>query len=278
MRQGAVQFQSPAQSFAAFTAEAPCRPDVRQTRGTQPRASTRRNAQPASTLQTAMKCCEQDTHPNTLFHKTCSGRQRCSVRPKKKTFRTKSGFTEHNCKSRRLRCMTISDSARAPMEAKAGREGDCSAGGGGGRWDGSPFLQPPPCVRFRRVVVSLRGPGQSAVLPFGCCVGSLRSVGRCGRCSCWCRFRVGGAQWLAFSGCVGCCGGRFSLLAAHSPPHSGRPRRASLRFHGLVCWVAPSSLAAVPEGGGGGLGAGGSPTCRAGGGGHTWLNVIPTWR
>ena len=53
---------------------------------------------------------------------------------------------------------------------------------------------PPPCVTFRLVVISLRGPGQSPVLPFACCVGSLRSVGRCGRCSCWCRFRVGGAQ------------------------------------------------------------------------------------
>ena len=51
-----------------------------------------------------------------------------------------------------------------------------------------------PCVTFRRVVVPLRGPGQSPVLPFACCVGSLRSVGRCGRCSCWCRFRVRGAQ------------------------------------------------------------------------------------
>ena len=53
---------------------------------------------------------------------------------------------------------------------------------------------PPPCVTVRRVVVSLRGPGQSPVLPFACCVGSLRSVGHCGRCSCWCRFRVRGAQ------------------------------------------------------------------------------------
>ena len=52
----------------------------------------------------------------------------------------------------------------------------------------------PPCVTFRRVVAPFRGPGQSPGLPFACCVGSLRSVGRCGRCSCWCRFRVRGAQ------------------------------------------------------------------------------------
>ena len=42
---------------------------------------------------------------------------------------------------------------------------------------------PPPRVTFRRVVAPLRGPGQSPVLPFECFVGSLRSVGCCGRCS-----------------------------------------------------------------------------------------------
>ena len=63
---------------------------------------------------------------------------------------------------------------------------------------------PPPCVTFRRVVAPLRGPGQSPVLPFACCVGSLRSVGRCGRCSCWCRFRVREAPSLVCRGCAGC--------------------------------------------------------------------------
>ena len=62
----------------------------------------------------------------------------------------------------------------------------------------------PPCVTFHRAVVSLRGPGQSPVLPFACYVGSLRSVRRCGRCSRWCRFRVRGAQWLVCRGCAGC--------------------------------------------------------------------------
>ena len=60
-------------------------------------------------------------------------------------------------------------------------------GGGAG-----PFST--PCVTFRLVVAPLRGPGRSPVLPFACCVGSLLAVGRCGRCSCWCRFRVRGAQ------------------------------------------------------------------------------------
>ena len=64
----------------------------------------------------------------------------------------------------------------------------------------------PPCMTFRLVVVSLRGPGQSPVLPFACCVGSPLSTSRCGRCSCWCRFRVRGAQWLGCWGCAGCGG------------------------------------------------------------------------
>ena len=60
----------------------------------------------------------------------------------------------------------------------------------------------PPRVTFRRVVVLLRGPGQSPVLPFACCVGSLRSVGRCGQYSCWCRCCVRGAPSLV---CRGLC-------------------------------------------------------------------------
>ena len=63
-----------------------------------------------------------------------------------------------------------------------------------------------PRVTVHRVVAPLRGPGQSPVLPFACCVGSLLSIGRCGRCSCWCRFRVRGAQSLVCRGCAGCCG------------------------------------------------------------------------
>ena len=64
----------------------------------------------------------------------------------------------------------------------------------------NPHAVPPrrsaPCVTFRLVVVSLRGPGQSPVLPFACCVGSLLSDGCCGRCSCWCRFCVRGVGVL----------------------------------------------------------------------------------
>ena len=70
-------------------------------------------------------------------------------------------------------------------------------------WTGlsrEPLSQPPapllqgarttPCVTFRRVAVSSRGPGQSPALPLTCCAGSLYSDGCCGLCSCWRRFRV----------------------------------------------------------------------------------------
>ena len=86
----------------------------------------------------------------------------------------------------------------APCGRGRGRPGGCERRAPGA-------LQPPPPpphVTFRRVVAPLRGPGQSPVLPSACCVGSLRSVGRCGRCSCWCRFRVRGAQWLVCWGCA----------------------------------------------------------------------------
>ena len=55
-------------------------------------------------------------------------------------------------------------------------------------WEAYPLCDiPSGCCSFT-------GPGRSPVLPFACCVGSLLSVGRCGQCSCWCRFRVCGAQ------------------------------------------------------------------------------------
>ena len=85
-----------------------------------------------------------------------------------------------------------------------GREEHCFLGGGG--WHGRPFAPPPLRMTFRLVVVPLRGPGQSPVRPFACCVGSLLSVGRCGRCSCWCRFRIRGAPSLVYRGCAGCGG------------------------------------------------------------------------
>ena len=79
--------------------------------------------------------------------------------------------------------------------------GKCTGGGASAQIDAPPVHFPKfsgprsaPCVTFRRVVASLRGPGRSPGLPFACCVGSLLSVGRCGRCSCWCRFHVHGAQ------------------------------------------------------------------------------------
>ena len=41
----------------------------------------------------------------------------------------------------------------------------------------------------------------------------------------------GSSSWRT-GGCAGCCGGRFLVFAAHSPPRSGRPPPASLCFRG----------------------------------------------
>ena len=103
-------------------------------------------------------------------------------------------------------------------------------------WSSTMYLAvlPQACGPSGCCFFTLRGPGQSPVLPCACCVGSLYSDGRCGLCSCWCCFRVSGAQEMAHQGCAGWCGGRcggrFTVFAAHSPPHSGRPPHASPCF------------------------------------------------
>ena len=93
---------------------------------------------------------------------------------------------------------------RLPARSRGPRARLPHSNRGAGHWGWR--TPPPPRVTLRRVVVSLRGPGQSPALPFACCVGSLRSVGRCGRCSCRCRFRVRGAQSLVCWGCAECGG------------------------------------------------------------------------
>ena len=89
----------------------------------------------------------------------------------------------------------------------------------------------PRCVTLCQVALSLRGRGQSPVLPFACCVGSPRSVGRCGLCSCWCRFRVSGAQQLVSQGCAGCCRGRVAVSLSLLPS----PLHASVIHHPPRC-------------------------------------------
>ena len=108
----------------------------------------------------------------------------------------------------------------------------------GGRGHRGPFLNPLCDVTFRWVVASLRGPGQSPVLPFACCVGSLLSVGRCGRCSCWWRFRV-----------------RVSPLGAMSrspsPTAVGLEPKQSGRLWATHHFPRSPSTYALPRGGGG---------------------------
>ena len=70
------------------------------------------------------------------------------------------------------------------------------------------------CVTFRRVVTPLRGPGQSPILPFACCVRSMRSVGSAAAA---CvpdgvvSTLAGPSGWRT-GGCAGCCGGGLRSL------------------------------------------------------------------
>ena len=116
---------------------------------------------------------------------------------------------------------------------------------GHGRANGPPWTAKgswssvPPCVTFRRVAVSLRGPGQSPVLPFACCVGccvlsAAAAAARAGVISAfaeprgWCAGAVlvaaGAVCALAVpsswrtGGCAGCCGVQLTVFAAHAPP------------------------------------------------------------
>ena len=99
------------------------------------------------------------------------------------------------------------------------------------------------CATFRPVVVPLRGPGQSPVRPFACCVGSLRSDGRCGRCSPP-RFSSSGRTKSAKAGRRrGGGGGRGAERPGREAPGKlrGRGRRAP-RSAGAGCNPPPPPL------------------------------------
>ena len=106
------------------------------------------------------------------------------------------------CENRRRTDRSTLESLEARFEAFVLRKSAC------GPW--SPFPYPPQKLGLQGSPplcdipsgCCFWGPGHSPVLPFACCVGSLLSVGRCGRCSCWCRFRVPRAQWLVCRGCA----------------------------------------------------------------------------
>ena len=83
---------------------------------------------------------------------------------------------------------------------------------------------PAPADPFRPVVVSVRGPEQSPILPFVCCVGSLPSDGGCGLCSCWCC--CPGAQGLVYRGVLVAAGAVCALAVpsnCQTTPHPPTP-------------------------------------------------------
>ena len=129
----------------------------------------------------------------------------------------------------------------------------------------------PPCVTFRRVVAPLWGPWTVTrsslrmlrwvaafcrplrpVLPLVSfprsrspvvwCAGDVLNVAGCAVC-----VSAAPNNWR-IGGCAGCCGGRLTVFAVHTPPSTGRPQRASLSF----CEAPPASGAQGPKGTGGG--------------------------
>ena len=92
-----------------------------------------------------------------------------------------------------------------------------------------PHSQPPaPCVTFRQVAVSLRGPGQSPVP----CFPSRTALGQCFLTAAAACVPCGVISALA-EPCrwrTGSCQGRFTVFAAHYPAHSGRLPHASPHF------------------------------------------------
>ena len=118
----------------------------------------------------------------------------------------------------------------------------------------APSAPPGPRVTARQVAVSLRGPGQSPILPFACCVASILSDGRCGWCSLRCRFRISGAQYGAHWVRAGCCGGCLRVLlptplhvwaVRHMPPRVSLCVRShcSTPPHGVLVVHMPPRVA-----------------------------------
>ena len=60
--------------------------------------------------------------------------------------------------------------------------------------------------------------------PSGWCAGAVMDVAGCAVCA-----SAAPSSWR-IGGCVGCCGGRLTALAVHTPPSSGRRQPASLCF------------------------------------------------
>ena len=113
---------------------------------------------------------------------------------------------------------------------------------------------PPPRVTFRRVVVSLRGPGQSPAAagapasvsafaePSSWCAGAVLNVAGCAVCA-----SAAPSSWRT-GGCAGCCGGRLTVFAVptHLRPQAvhNLPRCVSMCVRPR-CPVPPGVVPAV---------------------------------
>ena len=97
-----------------------------------------------------------------------------------------------------------------------------------GALDSHPFF--PSHVASGRCVLSAAAAGAPAGVvsafaePSGWCAGAVLNVAGCAVC-----VSTASSSWCT-GGCAGCCGGRLTVFAVHTPPSAGRPQPASLCF------------------------------------------------
>ena len=77
------------------------------------------------------------------------------------------------------------------------------------------------CVLSAAAAGALAGVVAAFAEPSGRCAGAVLGCAVC--------VLTAPSSWRT-GGCAGCCGGRLTVFAVHTPPSSGRPQPASLRF------------------------------------------------
>ena len=114
-----------------------------------------------------------------------------------------------------------------------------------GALDGHPFF--PSHVASGRCVLSAAAAGAPAGFvsafaePSSWCVGAVLDVAGCAVCA-----SAAPSSWR-IGGCAGCCGGCLTVFVVPTPPSSGRPQPAPLRFRVREAHVPCSSTRCPPH-------------------------------
>ena len=117
------------------------------------------------------------------------------------------------------------------------------------------------CFLSAAAAGALAGVVSAFAEPRGWCAGAVLDVAWCAVCA-----SAAPSSWH-IGGCVGCCGGRLTVLAVPTPPSSGRPQPASLRFRVREAQV-PCSSSRCP---------GRPPRTRPHSAGRACAGRVPCW-